>query len=189
MDRLLSVLEILDPESEMHEVFPQSMISYIWSNTLKDRALRRAVMDFYAYMVHPEMVEGVLEEYHPDFVKDLALQGLKINQDLVRNQHPCEQKPGHYHELDRPHPSSNIHSHASVKLRDEDGGDVQAQYTLSATPQAYLDLLHRKQDCYSNHEVRLQAGGDSWTVVKESNWGGSFGKVSKIVVHQERHSS
>lgn len=80
-----------------------------------------------SYMVHPGQVETIFEEQHPDFVKDLALNGRKINRELVMNKHPCEQKPGHYHELDQPSPCSKVHSHATIELRDQTEGIVRAQ--------------------------------------------------------------
>jgi hypothetical protein len=154
------------------------MISYIWSSTTRDRALRRLAMDFYVWMNHPAVVERQLEELHPDFVKDLALEGLKELHGIVKNKHPGEQRPGHYHELDKPYPCSNIHSQASVELRGAGGEVVDGQSTLFATPRTYMDVVHHKQKCYHDHEVSLQMGVDSWAVVKESNWGESFGKVS-----------
>jgi hypothetical protein len=183
-DAILRVLKIIDPRSDMQDVFDPCMIDRVWSATTKDRALRRIVIDFYANMVHPEMFEYSMEmgKYHPDFVKDLASKGLSITHKLDNVQHPNErqeQQAGYYHELDKPHPRSNIHGTAEVSLEDEDGTVVRYKSTLFATPQEYIDAVYKAANRSEAPEVKVQIGEDVWATVKEDQWSESFGKVKR----------
>lgn len=142
-DTILRILKHIPDVGDMDEAFPASTIALIWSATTKDRALRRIVIDVYAYRVHPQIIEGSIEDYHPDFVKDLALKGLRIGQGLEKNQCPTSQQPGHYHELDRSHPRSNIFGTAQIDLKDRDEVVLRYESTLFETPQSYIDSVHR----------------------------------------------
>jgi len=187
-DTILQVLKIIDPYSDMEDVFPSYVIDLIWSTTTKDRAIRRIVIDFYAYMVHPETFEDSMDsnEYHRDFVSDLASKGLRITHKLDKNQHPNErqeQQAGYYHELDKPHPRSNIHGTGEVVLKDRNGAAVHYQSTLSATPKHYVDAVLKAlgpSETQHTPGVRLQANEDVWAVVTKDKWSESFGKVSAL---------
>lgn len=182
-DAILRVLTIIHPESDMEDVFRASMIHQIWFATTQDRAIRRIVIDFYAFMVHPEIFESNMEMYdhHPDFVKDLASKGVSITHKLDKNQHPSqrqEQQAGYYHELDKPHPRSNIHGTAEVSLEDKDGTVMRYNSTLFVTPQEYIDAVYQTANRSQAPEVKVQIGNDVWATVKEDPWSESFGKVS-----------
>lgn len=178
-DAIVSILDIIDPESEMENVFPADTIALIWPTTTKDRAIRRIVIDFYAYMVHPETIEDNIKNYHPDFVRDLALNGLGITGMMTRNVHPARRRAGHYHELDKPHPQSHIHGNATIEFKDRDGASLQAQSSLLATPRDCIDAVNKVTNCSdADPEVKIQVKDDGWAVVKEKRWDDSLGKVS-----------
>jgi hypothetical protein len=161
-DAILRILELLSEDSDMEQVFPASTINLIWFCTTKNRAVRRLVVDFYVYWVRPEDIENSIEDYHPDFVKDLALQGLGISQRSVKNQDPTSQRSGHHHELDKPHPRSNIHGTAEVSLKGKDGLVLRYESTLFATPQDYIDAVYKFVSPYDAPEVEVQIKDDVW---------------------------
>lgn len=160
----------------MHEVFPASMTTYIWSTTTKVCALRQLVIDFYALLVHPEVKEGSIEQYHPDFVKDLALNGVKVSQQLINSVEPMEQRAGHYHELDKPC-RKLIHGHASIDLKDGNGNAVTDQRALFATPNEYVNAVLPKPN-YCTTVVKIQTEENVWSLVKKERWDDSFGTAS-----------
>lgn len=195
-DAILSILKIINPGSDMEDVFPAYMINMIWSATTKDRAIRRIVIDFYACMVHPKVFEDSMEneEYHLEFLKDLASKGLSIAHQSDKNQHPNEwqkQQAGHYHELDKSHPRSNIHGTAEIDLKDENETLVRYRSTLYFTPKDYVDAVHKalSPSDTSQHtpEVKVQMRDDVWALVKEDNWSESFGKVGATSCLIQKH--
>lgn len=178
-DAIDSILDIIDPESDMQDVFPASTIALIWPATTKDRAIRRIVIDFYAYMVYPETIEDNLEHYHPEFVRELALKALNITQELTGNVHPAQKVVGHYHELDRPCPQSNIHGNATIEFKDKESVSLKAESSLFATPRDCIDAVNKAAKCINQElEVKMQVKNDSWVLVKEKQWDDSLGKVS-----------
>lgn len=180
-DAILRVLKILSEDSDMEDIFSATIIDLIWSSMTKDRAIRRIVIDFYAYTVDPRAVESRMEDYHPDFAKDLALKSMSIAHNLAENLHPNErekQQAGHYHELDKPRPRSNFHGEAEIDLQDQDGVVKRCKSTLFATPKDYVDAVHKVLNRYNTPEVRLQIKDHVWATIKEDDWRKSFGKVS-----------
>lgn len=159
-----------------------STIDLIWSATTRDRAIRRIVIDFYAYMIQPETIENNIEEYHVEFVKDLAIKSLRFAHRSESTEWPPEnqkQQPGHYHELDKPHPCNNIHGTAEISLEDEDGVVFRYQDKLSATPQEeYVNAANDDLGRFHTAKVKVQIKHDVWAVVKPEKWSESFGKVS-----------
>jgi len=59
------------------DAFPAHVTFLIWSNITNGRALRRLVLDHYIESVEPDEIEQHLEEFHPDFVKSLAMSSLQ----------------------------------------------------------------------------------------------------------------
>lgn len=182
-DAVLRVLKIIHGKSDMEDVYQTSTINHIWSTKPKDRAINRIAIDFHAFMVRPEFFESRMgdEDYHPNFVKDLASKVLSITHKLDKNQHPNEwqeQQAVHYHEPDKPHPRSNIHGVAEISLENEDEARLPYESTLFGTPQEYIDAAYRALGRSDVPEVKVQIKHDVWAVVKPEKWSESFGKVS-----------
>lgn len=178
-DAILRVLDILHQESDMEEVFPASTIALIWPSTTEGRAIRRIVVDWYAYIVYPESIKAKIEHYHPEFVRELALKALSIIQNPTRDVHPSLERTGHYHELDKPQPRSNIHGNATIEFKDRDGISLQAQRSLFTTPRECIDAVNSAAKCSDfEPEVKIQIKEDSWMVVQERQWDDWLGKVS-----------
>ena len=178
-DAILRVLDILHEESDMEEVFSASTIALIWPATTKGRAIRRIVVDWYAYIVYHESIEAKIEHYHPEFVRELALKGLSIIQKSTEDVHPRLKRTGHYHELDKPQPRSNIHGNATIEFKDRDGISLQTQSSLFTTPRKCIDAVNDAVKCRDcEPEVKIQIKENSWMVVQERRWDDTLGKVS-----------
>ena len=55
------------------------MIEHVWSKTTARRALRRFIVDLYAEGVEPKHLEWIKDELHPEFIKDLMMKAMRIN--------------------------------------------------------------------------------------------------------------
>jgi len=103
MDVMIDVIEWLDPLSaDFTAAFPPELTTLIWSTvTTQDRAIRRLVIDFYAYMVSPTSMERHWNDVHPGFVKDLTMRSLDFSQKGGRNIHTALHELCFYHEHDQ----------------------------------------------------------------------------------------
>lgn len=65
MDATIDVIEWHDPLSaDFTAAFPPELMTLIWSATSPGKAMRRLVVDFYAYMVPPGDMEPLWENFH-----------------------------------------------------------------------------------------------------------------------------
>lgn len=66
-----------EEDQEEIQLFPPRMTGAIWSAPTKGKALRRYVVNYYVQNVSSETVEPRWAEFHPDFIKDLAVRSLE----------------------------------------------------------------------------------------------------------------
>jgi hypothetical protein len=101
MDEMIDVIEWLDPLSaDFTAAFPPDLITAIWANSTQGCAIRRLVIDYYAYMVTPEIMEPHWDNSHPEFLKDLTMRSLKFSQKEGQNIHTALRERCCYHEHD-----------------------------------------------------------------------------------------
>jgi hypothetical protein len=99
MDATIDVIEWLDPLSaDFTAAFPPELTTLIWSATSPGKAMRRLVVDFYAYMVPPGDMEPLWENVHASFLKDLTMRSLDFGQSEGRNVHAALRDLCTYHE-------------------------------------------------------------------------------------------
>jgi len=97
MDAITKVTKEFDFENES-EAFPAPMTFRIWSSLTKGRALRRLVLDHYIERVDPGEIEQDLEEFHPDFVKSLAMSSLQCGSWEGQNTDMCHMHAYYEHD-------------------------------------------------------------------------------------------
>jgi len=74
MDEIIDVIEWLDPLSnDFTAAFPPELTTAIWAATTQGQAIRRLVIDHYAYMVSPKGMEPHWDSVHPGFLKYLTM--------------------------------------------------------------------------------------------------------------------
>lgn len=105
MDILVGVLEDINLESlHLTEAFTLEVASLIWSSTTPGYALRRAVVDYYLWMVDHDTVESAISSYHPEFTKDLLMGSLRTKARAGKGNPPSDLNGCCYHEHDEQHP-------------------------------------------------------------------------------------
>lgn len=84
------------------ELFPTDLIALIWSATTPDRSLRTLVIDYHISYVCISDIQNAIDEYHPEFAKELLLVSLLSNK--VDDWHLIfsivEEQPCYYHDHD-----------------------------------------------------------------------------------------
>lgn len=99
MDVILGAIEWLDPlSSDFTAAFPPDLITLIWSATTQGQAIRRVVINYYAYMVSPKTMEPLWSKVHPDFFKDLTMRSLDFSQKEGQNIHTSLRELCCYHD-------------------------------------------------------------------------------------------
>ena len=75
MEAILVLMETFDWENPVL-TFPPHITVLIWSNTTKGRTLRTLVLNHYVETCEPRDLEPNWDEFHPDFIKGLAMTSL-----------------------------------------------------------------------------------------------------------------
>lgn len=80
--------------------FSVLLITLIWETTTPDRNLRRLVLDYYLSTVLVEDVRVRVDEFHPEFIKDLLLLSLSVYEEEKEQLDPCQREEAYYHDHD-----------------------------------------------------------------------------------------
>lgn len=95
------------------ELFPPDLIALIWSATTPDRSLRTLVIDYHIDWVYIGDIQNAIDEYHPEFVKELLLVSLASNKDDECHLpfQIVEEQPCYYHDHDEKFTEQNCLGH------------------------------------------------------------------------------
>lgn len=197
IDTLLSVLtRLYTAQSDLTDMFPASMTVLIWSATTESRALRKLVVDYYASTVPASLVQKHIEEYPPEFVQDLMLKGLRVQQNVEKSVRPTQMRPGFYHEDDSQDSPPRLGAVAQdvkspttanivkIRLTDKDGVTLHAEGLPSAAPHDYVHAVLSKHQHweFGQTDVILRISDSSSRSIHSSRWRKSFGDVSTLTI-------
>jgi hypothetical protein len=115
MDELIATFQSLKSKrsSVRSVLFTPDTTLLIWSSTTDGRPLRELALNFYISHVYAHDVEQNMDEYHPDFLKDLMLVALRKvdtqDTDLSDPFHKVVENSCYYHEHDEENPEGYCH--------------------------------------------------------------------------------
>lgn len=100
---MLITLSQLPEEPEDYDstaIFPVHLTALIWDATTPGRAIRRFVLDYYMTTVFVRDIRARIDESHPEFIKDVMLLALEIDQGEQERVNPNDREMVHYHDHD-----------------------------------------------------------------------------------------